>query len=297
MNEATDDSAGDDDNADEASDQARQVFTIEYTLRDDDPPFAPDVLARLTGLSKLRIKDAMTKGAVWLARDGRKPERMRRATTPLKIGDRVNLYYDSGVLGLVPPVPTLIADRKRYSVWFKPPSLLVEGSRFGDHATLASQVARHFEPRREVYLVHRLDMEASGLLVIAHSRQAAARLSALFQARTVDKRYRIEVRGDLRPRGEHGRIDLPLDDKPAVTDYRLEAYREAEDRSVVLVKMLSGRYHQIRRHFDAIGHPVIGDPRYGQGNKDPQGMRLSAIGIAFTDPWTRQPVSYGELPA
>ena len=275
---------------------ARQVFTIEHTLRAEDPANAPDLLANLSGLSKLRIKDAMTKGAVWLCRDGRKPARMRRATTPLKVGDRVNLYYDSGVLALTPPQAALVADRRRYSVWHKPAGLLVEGSRFGDHATLATQIAKHFDPRREVYLVHRLDLEASGLIIAAHSRQAAAKLSALFQERSVDKRYRIEVRGDLRPRGERGRIDLPLDDKPAVTEYHLDSYREAEDRSVVSIRMLSGRHHQIRRHFDAIGHPVIGDPRYGQGNKDPQGMRLVAIGIAFTDPWSRQIVSFGELP-
>ncbi len=275
---------------------ARQVFTIEHTRRQEDPDNAPDLLADLSGLSKLRVKDAMTKGAVWLCRDGRKPERMRRATTPLKAGDRVNLYYDSGVLGLTPPLATLVADRRRYSVWHKPAGLLVEGSRFGDHATLATQIAKHFDPRREVYLVHRLDLEASGLIIAAHSRQAAAKLSALFQARAVDKRYRIEVRGDLRPRGEHGRIELPLDDKPAITEYRLDSYTEADDRSVVNVKMLSGRHHQIRRHFDAIGHPVIGDPRYGQGNKDPLGMRLMASGIAFTDPWSRQIVSFGEPP-
>lgn len=275
----------------------RQVFTIEHTVRADDALVAAELLVQLSGLSKLRVKDAMQKGAVWHARGSGKPVRLRRVTTPLKIGDRLQLHYDSAVLALAPPRATLLADCRRYSVWDKPAGLLVEGSRFGDHATLAAQVALHFTPRREVYLVHRLDLEARGLLVVAHSRRAAAKLSALFQAREVDKRYRIEVVGDLRARGATGRIDLPLDGKAAVTEYRLEQVRDDGTRSVALIRMLSGRYHQIRRHFDAIGHPVVGDPRYGNGNHDPDGMRLAAIGIAFVDPWTQRPVSFGELPA
>jgi tRNA pseudouridine32 synthase/23S rRNA pseudouridine746 synthase len=277
-------------------DAPRQVLSVEVTLAAGDPDNAPDVLAARSGLSRLRIKDAMAKGAVWLARAGRKPERLRRVKTPLKPGDRLSLHYDSAVLALVPPPATLVTDARRYSVWLKPAGLLCEGSRFGDHATLAAQVAAHFAPRREVYLVHRLDLEASGFMIIAHSRSAAAKLSALFQARSVDKRYRIEVLGDLRPVGARGRIDLPLDGKAAVTEYAVEAWREADNRSVAHVRMLSGRYHQIRRHFEAIGHPVIGDPRYGRGNKDAGGLRLAAVGIAFEDPWSGRPVRLGEVP-
>ncbi len=273
----------------------RQVLSIELTLAAGDPDNAPDALAARSGLSRLRIKDAMAKGAVWLARAGRKPERLRRVKTPLKPGDRLNLYYDSAVLALDPPRAVLVTDARRYSVWHKPAGLLCEGSRFGDHATLAAQVAAHFTPRREVYLVHRLDLEASGLIIIAHSRSAAAKLSALFQARSVDKRYRIEVLGDLRPLGASGRIDLPLDGKAAVTEYAVETYREEDHRSVAHVRMLSGRYHQIRRHFEAIGHPVIGDPRYGRGIKDPGGLRLEAVGIAFVDPWSNRAVRLGDL--
>lgn len=281
----------------ETTDRAppRVVLSVEYVVAHGDPEDVPTLLARASGLSKLRIKDAQQKGAVWLAHAGRKPARLRRAKTRLTPGDRLELHYDSAVLALVPPPATLVEDARRYSVWHKPAGLLVEGSRFGDHATLASQVANHFTPRREVYLVHRLDLEASGLLLIAHSRTAAARLSALFQARAVDKRYRVEVLGKPGAAGECGRIELPLDGKHAVTAYRVESVDEASGRSVVQVRMLSGRYHQIRRHFEAIGHPVIGDPAHGRGNKDPDGLRLAAIGMAFEDPWSRRPVRFGEV--
>lgn len=275
---------------------ARRVVALEHTVRAGDPPHAAELLAVVSGLPKMRIKDAMQKGAVWHARAGRKPLRLRRATAPLRVGDRLALYYDSAILALRPPSAALIADCRRYSVWDKPPGLLVEGSRFGDHATLAAQVAAHFTPRRAVYLVHRLDLEACGLLLVAHTQQAAARLSALFQARAVDKRYRIEVHGRLGALGARGRIEHALDGKPASTEYRVEHVTEDPARTVVVVRMLSGRHHQIRRHFAALGHPVIGDRRYGPDDGDPTGLRLTAIGLAFIDPWTGRETSFGALP-
>lgn len=276
-------------------DPVRRVFTLELAAAAGDEGTAVELLARRSGLAKARVKDAMQKGAVWLARGGRKAARLRRVTTPLLAGDRISLYYDSGVLDLVPPTAKLVLDNKRYSIWRKPAGLLVEGSRFGDHATLARQVAMHFVEGREVYLVHRLDLEASGLVLVAHSRQATARLSELFRERTVDKRYRVEVLGDLRPKGPRGRIELALDGKTASTEFTVDDYRPADNVSVVSVRMLSGRYHQIRRHFDAIGHPVMGDPKYGRGNKNQDGMRLDACGIAFTDPWTGRAMSIGDV--
>ena len=275
---------------------ARVVLSHTLTVATNDAQTAVDALALATGLPKLRIKDAMAKGAVWLQRGTRKPQRLRRVTTPLARGDRLSLHYDSAVLSSSPPPATLVADHKRYSVWWKPPGLLVEGSRFGDHATLARQIEEHVGGRREVHLVHRLDLEASGLVIAAHSSGATARLSALFQQRAVDKRYRITVKGDLRARGERGRIDLALDDKPAVTEYRIEQVDETARTTTLEVRMATGRYHQIRRHFAAIGAPVLGDPRHGRGASCPAGMQLSAVGIAFVDPFSGKPVVFGECP-
>jgi tRNA pseudouridine32 synthase/23S rRNA pseudouridine746 synthase len=113
----------------------------------------------------------------------------------------------------------------------------------------------------------------------------------------VDKRYRIQVRGDLRPRGTSGRIEQALDGKAAVTEWFLEHYDVAAHVSTVQVRMLSGRYHQIRRHFAGIGCPVMGDPRYGQGNKNEDGLKLAAVGIAFKDPWTGDAMCFGECSA
>ena len=234
----------------------------------------------------------MQKGAVWQSRGTRKPQRLRRATAPLQPGDRLALYYDSSILERTPPAARLVADQARYSVWYKPPGLLVEGSRYGDHATLLHQVEVHFKPTRRVWLVHRLDLEAAGLILIAHSPQAAARLSALFQARAINKQYYIEAQGRLGDDNAQGRIELPLDAKAAVTDYRVVHYDAAHDLTQVEITMLSGRYHQIRRHLAAVGHPVLGDPKYGQGNAHAEGLRLVAVRLGFVEPWQEKAIEF-----
>jgi len=275
----------------------REKFTTEIRVTQSPCAQAPELLARASGLSKSRVKEAMQKGAVWLARGSRKPQRMRRATTPLMPGDGLQLFYDSEVLDRAPPRAVLVADRRRYSVWHKPPGLLVEGSRYGDHATLLRQVEQHFERPRRAWLVHRLDLEAAGLILIAHAPQAAAQLSALFQARTVFKQYLVEVLGNLGRAGEQGSFRTNLDDKPAVTDYRVVGVDPSQASTRVEVTMLSGRYHQIRRHFAAAGHPVLGDPKYGRDNAHPQGLRLVAVTLAFADPWLQERVEYSIAPA
>ena len=82
-----------------------------------------DFLAAASGLSKVRIKDAMTKGAVWLRRDGRQ-RRIRRARTTLSPGDTVSLYFDSQILSDDRPSPPSAADLGSCSVWIKPAACL-----------------------------------------------------------------------------------------------------------------------------------------------------------------------------
>jgi tRNA pseudouridine32 synthase/23S rRNA pseudouridine746 synthase len=270
--------------------QQRQVFTADIKVSGNGPRPAIDILARHTGLPKARLKDAMAKGAVWLARGGRRPARLRRVTTPLGAGDFLQIYYDSDVLAAQPPQARCVRDLVRYSVWDKPAGLLAEGSRFGDHATLARQV--ELALGRPVFLVHRLDREASGLILIAHKPQAAARLSALFRERQVRKQYRIDVRGCLGEPGANGGIHAPLDGKEASTDYEVLAYDAGRDTTQVMVTMKTGRYHQIRRHFLHLGFPVMGDPKYGERNADPRGMQLAAVGLCFPCPWTGESMEF-----
>lgn len=264
-----------------------------------DPRVASELLAALSRLPRARVKDAMLKGAAWLRRPGSPggERRLRRASAELRVGDVLALYYDRRVLDLQPPRALCLADRGAYSVWYKPSGLLAQGTRFGDHASLLRQAEKAHGQPRPVLAVHRLDREAAGLMLVAHDRKAARSLAAELAATATEKAYRVEVRGDLAAeRGAQGRIDLPLDGKPALTEYRVEGYNLTTDASVVSVRIRTGRTHQIRRHLAALGHPVLGDPRYGRGSPHPDGLRLIATRLALRCPVTRRPVAF-ELPA
>lgn len=279
-----------------AAESATLRVELERRVAPDDPKVLVDFLHRHSGLSRQQIKDAANKGAVLLRRGGT-AKRLRRAKAELRDGDLIELHYDRDILARQPPPARCIADRGGYSVWFKPAGMLAQGNEYGDHCALLRVAETAWQSPRRVWLVHRLDREACGLMVVAHSRPAAADLSRQFQQNRVRKRYRVQVRGDIAAaHGRQGRIDSPLDGKPAVTEFRVEAWDAPRDASTLAVEIHTGRLHQIRRHLAALGHPVIGDPRYGSGNKDPGGLRLVAIGLAFRCPLSRAPVEFGLAP-
>lgn len=254
------------------------------------PVRAIDVLAQLAPtLSKQQLKQAMHKGAVWLkAADRKAQRRLRRVTHTLKPGDTLALYYDDALLARSVPSATLLADEQEYSVWDKPAGMLAQGTLYGDHCSLLFYAEQHFKPHRPCFLVHRLDSAASGLMLIAHTPRAAARLSLLFQQRQLIKRYRVHVQGHL-DKGLH-QIREPLDGKEAIT--HLENIKHLPDGSSdLLVRIESGRKHQIRRHLAMQGHPVLGDPAYG-GSAHPQGLQLRATELSFTCPLNKQSRCY-----
>jgi tRNA pseudouridine32 synthase/23S rRNA pseudouridine746 synthase len=246
---------------------------------------ACEAIAGHTGLSKSQVKQAMIKGAVWLQTPASKaPRRLRRATAMVHPGQRLIVYYDPRILALRPALADCIQDQKAYSIWFKPPGLMTQGTRFGDHCALTRQVERHFQSKRQVYLVHRIDRETAGLVIMAHTPEAAALLSALFQNRRIEKRYMAWLRGNLVDHPAAGRIDLELDAKTAHTGYEILRYEPGTDQTLARIQILTGRMHQIRRHFALIGHPVMGDPRYGKANKNQSGLKLVAYALAFECP-------------
>jgi tRNA pseudouridine32 synthase/23S rRNA pseudouridine746 synthase len=266
-------------------------FAFSTTVRQDDETAACDFLATRTCLSKTKIKDAMNKGAVWLKRNGRM-KRLRKASAPLAAGDHIELHYDERLLSISPPEAYLISDRKHYSVWFKPAGLMAQGTMFGDHCSLMRRAELFFRNARPVFLVHRLDREAEGIMLLAHSSGAAAKLSSLFQKNEIMKRYRATVLGNPAEKGKEGSIALPLDGKEALTEYEVRSYDQAANTSVVNVLIRTGRLHQIRRHFDMMGFPVMGDPKYGKGNKNKEGMKLTAVSLRFTCPFSHREVEF-----
>ena len=250
-----------------------------------------DMLGQATGLSKQRIKLAMTQGAVWMTR-GRNTRRLRRAKRALRAGDEVHLYYDAAIQAEVPPEPTLVADAGAYSVWCKPRGLRSQGSKWGDHCTVVRWAERNLQPERPAFTVHRLDRAASGLILVAHSRRMAAALSGLFRNREVEKRYRALVAGDFSEHPGPVRVNRPIDGREAISEFSLLEVSDDGSRSLVDVSIETGRKHQVRRHLAELGHPIIGDRLYGNGLEDGVDLQLTACQLAFRCPVTGERVEF-----
>jgi tRNA pseudouridine32 synthase / 23S rRNA pseudouridine746 synthase len=238
--------------------------------------------AAIPELAKGRLKDAMNKGAVQLL--ARPVKRLRRAQYALQAGQVLQLHYDADILSRSCPPAMMIADYRAYSIWFKPAGMLSQGNEWGDHLSLLRFAEQHFGSR-PVFLLHRLDREASGLVLIAHTKTAAAAFSKLIAAQQLSKTYLVQIKGKLAPDViAAGEITLPLDGKICLTRFTQRLYDPATETSWLDIDLISGRKHQIRRHFAAIGHPVMGDPRYGEHNKNQSGLALQACAIAFRCP-------------
>lgn len=256
---------------------------------------ALDLLAEGTGLSKQRIKDAMNKGAVWWTLKG-KTLRLRRATKVLYKGSRIQFFYDEQVLARKPETATLIYDACNYSIWFKPPGMLSQGSQWGDHCSILRWVEVNGQftqgrEKRECFLVHRLDGDASGLIILAHDSQAAAKLSTLFQARDMHKFYQAWVMDDCEVPTSGLTLSYELDGKSAIT--HIKKIRTENNKTLLDVTIETGRKHQIRRHLANIGHPIVGDRVYGK--KASVGLQLLAYRLEFICPFSQQRV-VAELP-
>lgn len=246
---------------------------------------ACDFLAEATCISKQKIKDAMSKGAVWLKRHNKPRRRLRRAKEVLQNRDKLELFYDETLLARKAEGALCLLDANGYSVWFKPAGVVAQGNDWCDHLSIQRIAEQTLEPQRSAFVVHRLDRETAGLMLLAHSKGIAANLSEQFQKRTVMKHYLCQTLGETPAAGE---ISAKLDGKAAQTLYTRLSYDSGSNTSWIDVEILTGRTHQIRRHLDHIQHPVMGDPKYGKGNKNKLGLQLFAVKLAFACPTTRE---------
>ncbi len=154
-------------------------------------------------------------------------------------------------------------------------------------------------------VVQRLDKGTSGVLVVARTPEAYASLSTQLQARTVERRYAGLVEGDVAD--DAGVIDAPIgrsqrtptkmavraSGRPARTAYEVQAHFASPSRTLLELRLESGRTHQIRVHLAAIGRPIVNDPRYGQ-HREPRlaegRVFLHARVLGFEHPVTAEPV-------
>jgi 23S rRNA pseudouridine1911/1915/1917 synthase len=206
---------------------------------------------------------------------------------------------------LAEPIPlTIVYEDEDILVIDKPAGLTVHPAPGHPSHTLVNAILAHcpgLTMNNELMrpgIVHRLDKDTSGLIVVAKNDSAQEYLSAQFKNRTVIKGYLVLVKG--KPYPEQGIIEAPIGRDPysrrrmaivetgkdATTRYQVRKY--LDDYTLVEVAPLTGRTHQIRVHLSAIGHPVVGDPLYGTRSTHLSRQFIHAYRLGFCLPSTEQ---------
>lgn len=191
--------------------------------------------------------------------------------------------------------PRIIHHDHEILVVDKPAGLLSVPGKGDDRADCL--IARLAGPFPEVLLVHRLDLDTSGVMVFALTPHAQRHLGLQFEHRQTRKSYIARLAGRLEP--ATGRVDAPLtvdwpnrprqmidaeNGRPAQTDWRV--IRAGDDETRVRLHPLTGRSHQLRVHMLSLGHPILGDPLYAEGpaRDDHPRLMLHAETLRFRHP-------------
>lgn len=281
------------------------IFTVPEEL---DGIRADSGLAKISGLSRAKITDAIAIGDVLV--DGKTCDK----SAPLKTGQLVEIS-----LSTKPSLELKPVSDERLRVIFEDEAIVVIDKPAGvvSHPTVGFdgpsvpeillgrgiQLSTSGASERQG-IVQRLDVGTSGLMTLAKSERSYSALKQMFRDREVKKTYHAIVQGHLDP--PSGTIDSPIarstkhdykfrvsaDGKPSVTHYdTIEVFPGA---TLVEVGLETGRTHQIRVHFDAFRHPLVGDDLYGANPKLTAKLGLTRQWLHATALELRHPIS-GEL--
>ena len=279
-------------------------------------------------LSRSRVKALIEAGHV-----RRDSVPLREPAEPVRAGARYTLALPAPAAAQPQPeaIPlTILYEDADLLVIDKPPGLVVHPAPGNEEGTLVNAVLAHcgadlpgIGGERRPGIVHRLDKDTSGVMVVAKTEQALAALSAAFAARELDRAYLALTWGMLAPpagsiEGAIGRDPrdrkrmavVARGGKPALTHYRTLA-THAPAATLLECKLATGRTHQIRVHLASSGHPVIGDPLYlrripAAARALPEGLRrtlldfprqaLHAARLGFAHPRTGAALSFTTAP-
>ncbi len=237
-----------------------------------------------------------------------------KAKYKVATGDKLEVEVDPAEL-----VPTDIkAEKIDLDVFYedediivinKPVGLTVHPASGSHSGTLVNGLMGRFEDLSDLNgpvrpgIVHRLDRDTSGLIIVAKTNVAHARLGRQFEKHTVAKRYVARVQGIIQ--FDQGRIDVPIghhakyhdqrqiakvgEGKEALTLYQV--LKRFDKSTVVALYPQTGRTHQLRVHMKHLGHPILGDEKYGRRESFTR-LALHAQSIAFTHPITKQYVEF-----
>jgi 23S rRNA pseudouridine1911/1915/1917 synthase len=243
----------------------------------------------VAGLSRRKARAVIDLGGVFVDR-----ARVKVAGRPVRVGQRIEVNVGGALTRTeAPPAPSAVFVDDHVIVVDKPAGLVTAPTPESDRGDLLDQLAAAYG---EVYLVHRLDLPTSGLLVFARTREANKRLGDAFARHDVDREYRAVAIGELAAQT----VDRPVGGKRAVTTFTV--VERLAGATLVAARLETGRTHQIRLHLAGLGHPVAGDPQHGGElartftPKAPR-MALHAAVLGFTHPATGARVRFErELP-
>ncbi len=187
------------------------------------------------------------------------------------------------------PVFEVLFEDEHLVVVHKPAGLLSAPTPEGDGGNLQALLARRQQPRASIYVVQRLDLQTSGVLVYAKSSLCNQRLSEAFRTHALSRRYDVFASG--RPSEQQFSVRQSLSGKPAVTHFRCLA--EYELFSHLEATLETGKTHQIRRHLLGRGLPVLADPEYAPRQAwHPPRMALHAKHLRFAHPVSGSPLEF-----
>ena len=275
---------------------------VDFTVTPEDAGTRLDrfLADRIAGTSRTAVQRAIRQGYVTVS-----GERCTQPSRPVRAGERVTWNAPSIPVLSPSPLPVSIIHEDADIVVVDKPAGVVVHPGAGTHGgTLVERLlaTRNLpvsdDPARPG-IVHRLDKETSGVLVVAKTVAALTALKRQFATRTVYKEYIAQVEGTI-PEDE-GVIDAPLGrdpihprrmtviprGRPAQTAFRVLDRRSST--TLLVVHPHTGRTHQVRVHLRYIGHPVCGDPVYGTAGPH---LLLHAWRIAFIHPRTGMRVQF-----
>jgi 23S rRNA pseudouridine1911/1915/1917 synthase len=276
---------------------------VAFTVGGDDVGRRLDqVLAtRVPGLSRRQARVLLDIGGVFV--EGR---RVKVASRPVHAGEEIVAVL-GGALARATKRPgrdARLADESRlpaYTVVFedddivvvdKPAGLLTAPTPESDRNNLADMLSRRAGQR--VFVVHRIDLETSGLVVFAKTDSANRALSERFRTHDLERAYLCVVAGAFPERMT--RLSRPVGGRPAVTHVEVRE-RIGDVATWLRCRLETGRTHQIRLHMQGAGHPVLGDGRYGPGPAPvafpaaPR-MALHATALGFVHPRDARPLAF-----
>lgn len=195
----------------------------------------------------------------------------------LKKGDRIEIFIEDEVSEVEPEDMDLdiVYEDEDLIAINKPTFMVVHQTKNHFVGTLSNGIQNYFNKiglKRKIRLVNRLDRDTSGLLLVAKNSFAHQQLSLMNEREEIIKEYLAVVNGIVKD--DDGVIDLPID-RPSARDIRREILKEGkealthykvlermENSTILILRIITGRTHQIRVHLNHIGHPIIGDSLY-----------------------------------